>query len=113
MKNLESIIANFGKPWFFWTHIKSNKQPITFGIGKYAKYLSLIFTGRTINSKAAFGDGMSIEEKTKLKQEVKSLSIGDVSEFMESLPSEFLTVLRTDALVRSLTSKLGSLSGSA
>ncbi|XP_076955596.1 uncharacterized protein LOC143630486 [Bidens hawaiensis] len=78
-----------------------------FGIGKYAKYLPLIFTGRTINSKAAFGEGMSVEEKTNLKQEVKSLGIGDVSEFMESLPSEFLTVLRTDALVRSLTSKLG------
>ncbi|KAK9069409.1 hypothetical protein SSX86_011312 [Deinandra increscens subsp. villosa] len=79
-----------------------------FGIGKYAKYLSLIFTGRLINSRAAFGDRMSVEEKTNLKQEVKSLSIGDISEFMESLPSEFLTVLRTDALVRSLTSKLGS-----
>ncbi|KAI7737405.1 hypothetical protein M8C21_016379, partial [Ambrosia artemisiifolia] len=47
-----------------------------FGIGKYAKYLSLIFTGRTINSKSAFGDGMSVEEKTNLKQEVKSLSMG-------------------------------------
>ncbi|KAL4572606.1 hypothetical protein LXL04_019386 [Taraxacum kok-saghyz] len=81
-----------------------------FGIGKYAKYLPLIFTGRTINrdSKAALGDGMSVEEKTNLKQEVKSLTMGDISEFMESLPSQFLTVLRTDALIRSLTSKLGA-----
>ncbi|XP_071711874.1 uncharacterized protein [Rutidosis leptorrhynchoides] len=79
-----------------------------FGIEKYAKYLPLMFTGRTINSKAAFGDAMSAEEKTNLKQEVKSLSIGNISEFMESLPSEFPLVLRTDALVRSLTSKLGS-----
>ncbi|KAK1432452.1 hypothetical protein QVD17_09349 [Tagetes erecta] len=79
-----------------------------FGIGRYAKYLPLIFTGRTINSRAAFGDGMPDEEKTNLKREVKSLSVGDISEFMESLPSEFLTVLRTDALVRSLNSKLGS-----
>ncbi|CAI9298951.1 unnamed protein product [Lactuca saligna] len=79
-----------------------------FGIGKYAKYLPLIFTGRTINSKAGFGKGMSVEEKTNLKQEVKSLTAGNISEFMESLPSQFLTVLRTDALIRSLTSKLGS-----
>ncbi|XP_023733937.1 uncharacterized protein LOC111881775 [Lactuca sativa] len=79
-----------------------------FGIGKYAKYLPLIFTGRTINSKAGFGNGMSVEEKTNLKQEVKSLTAGNISEFMESLPSQFLTVLRTDALIRSLTSKLGS-----
>lgn len=48
------------------------------------------------NSKAALGDGMSVEERTNLKQEVKSLTFGDVSEFMESLPSEFLTVLRTE-----------------
>ncbi|GKC51957.1 uncharacterized AarF domain-containing protein kinase 1, partial [Tanacetum coccineum] len=79
-----------------------------FGMGKYSKYLPLIFTGRTIDSKAALGDGMSVEERTNLKQEVKSLTFGDVSEFMESLPSEFLTVLRTDALIRSLVSKLGS-----
>ncbi|KAL8251526.1 hypothetical protein R6Q59_035219 [Mikania micrantha] len=111
-KNLdEEFRVNYCQLWKALVLLDSHKIEQAadhFGIGKYAKYLSLIFTGRTINSKAAFGDGMSIEEKTKLKQEVKSLSIGDVSEFMESLPSEFLTVLRTDALVRSLTSKLGS-----
>ncbi|KAI3515016.1 hypothetical protein L1887_13765 [Cichorium endivia] len=79
-----------------------------FGIGKYSKYLPLIFTGRTINSKTALGNGMSVEERTNLKQEVKSLTMGNISEFMESLPSEFLTVLRTDALIRSLASKLGA-----
>ncbi|KAJ9557815.1 hypothetical protein OSB04_012429 [Centaurea solstitialis] len=79
-----------------------------FGIGKYARYLPLIFTGRTINSKAGLGKGMSDEEKADLKQEVKRLSIGDISEFMESLPPEFLTVLRTDGLIRSVSSKLGS-----
>ncbi|KAL8231809.1 hypothetical protein R6Q57_001587 [Mikania cordata] len=111
-KNLdEEFRVNYCQLWKALVLLDSHKIQQAadhFGIGKYAKYLSLIFTGRTINSKAAFGDGMSVEEKTKLKQEVKSLSIGDVSEFMESLPSEFLTVLRTDALVRSLTSKLGS-----
>ncbi|KVH92149.1 Protein kinase-like domain-containing protein [Cynara cardunculus var. scolymus] len=75
-----------------------------FGIGKYARYLPLIFTGRTIDSKAGLGQGMSVEEKANLKQEVKRLSIGDISEFMECLPPEFLTVLRTE----SLSSKLGS-----
>ncbi|XP_024977520.1 uncharacterized aarF domain-containing protein kinase 1 isoform X2 [Cynara cardunculus var. scolymus] len=79
-----------------------------FGIGKYARYLPLIFTGRTIDSKAGLGQGMSVEEKANLKQEVKRLSIGDISEFMECLPPEFLTVLRTDGLIRSLSSKLGS-----
>ncbi|GJS67234.1 uncharacterized AarF domain-containing protein kinase 1 isoform X1 [Tanacetum coccineum] len=76
-----------------------------FGMGKYSKYLPLIFTGRTIDSKAALGDGMSVEERTNLKQEVKSLTFGDVSEFMESLPSEFLTVLRTEVTAVVLMAK--------
>ncbi|KAI3725718.1 hypothetical protein L1987_65510 [Smallanthus sonchifolius] len=107
----EEFRVNYCQLWKALVLLDSHKiQQVAqhFGIGVYAKYLPLIFTGRTINSKAAFGDGMSVEEKKNLKQEVKSLSIGDISEFMESLPSEFLTVLRTDALVRSLTSKLGS-----
>ncbi|KAH0694946.1 hypothetical protein KY285_022043 [Solanum tuberosum] len=32
----------------------------------------------------------------------------DISSFMESLPTDFLTVLRTDGLLRSLMSKLGA-----
>ncbi|KAI3784425.1 hypothetical protein L1987_43524 [Smallanthus sonchifolius] len=107
----EEFRVNYCRLWKALVLLDSHKiQQVAqhFGIGVYAKYLPLIFTGRTINSKAAFGDGMSVEEKINLKQEVKSLSIGDISEFMESLPSEFLTVLRTDALVMSLTSKLGS-----
>lgn len=48
------------------------------------------------DSKAGLGDGMSVEEKTNLKQELTSLTMGDISEFMESLPSDFLTVLRTE-----------------
>lgn len=107
----EEFRVNYCQLWKALILLDSHKiQQIGqhFGIGKYAMYLPLIFTGRTINSKAGLGEGMSVEEKRNLKQEVKSLTIGDLSEFMESLPSEFLTVLRTDALLRSLTSKLGS-----
>lgn len=111
-KNLdEEFRVNYCQLWKALVFLDSPKiQQLGehFGIGKYSKYIPLIFTGRTIDSKAALGDGMSVEERTNLKQEVKSLTFGDVSEFMESLPSEFLTVLRTDALVRSLVSKLGS-----
>ncbi|XP_047965174.1 aarF domain-containing protein kinase 1 [Salvia hispanica] len=80
----------------------------TFGVGKYAKYFPVIFTGRTINSKSVLGRGMSPEEKEHLRDEVKSLKMEDVSSFMESLPPEFLTILRTDGLLRSLISKLGA-----
>ncbi|KAF5206542.1 Abc1 family protein [Thalictrum thalictroides] len=79
-----------------------------FGVGKYSRYFPVIFTGRTIDSKSALGRGMSDEEKKNLKLEVKSLKMEDFSAFMESLPSDFLTILRTDGLLKSITSKLGA-----
>ncbi|KAK9118009.1 hypothetical protein Scep_016102 [Stephania cephalantha] len=79
-----------------------------FGVGKYSKYFPIIFTGRTVDSKAVLGTGMSAEEKNKLKLELKSLKMDDISSFMESLPSDFLTILRTDGLLRSIVSKLGA-----
>ncbi|XAR73606.1 Cadmium-transporting ATPase [Bertholletia excelsa] len=77
-----------------------------FGVGKYSRYFPLIFTGRTIESKSALGRGMSAEEKKNLKKELKSLTMEDISTFMESLPPDFLTILRSDGLLRSLLSKL-------
>ncbi|KAM0957584.1 hypothetical protein FF1_025699 [Malus domestica] len=79
-----------------------------FGVGKYSRYFPVIFTGRTIDSKSALGKTMSVEEKSNLKQELKSLKMEDISSFMESLPSDFLTILRTDGLLRSIVSKLGA-----
>ncbi|XP_048430431.1 aarF domain-containing protein kinase 1 isoform X2 [Pyrus x bretschneideri] len=79
-----------------------------FGVGKYSRYFPVIFTGRTIDSKSALGKTMSVEEKSNLKQELKSLTMEDISSFMESLPSDFLTILRTDGLLRSIVSKLGA-----
>ncbi|XP_059451679.1 uncharacterized protein LOC132182448 isoform X4 [Corylus avellana] len=79
-----------------------------FGVGKYAKYFPLIFTGRTIDSKSALGRGMSGEEKKNLKQELKYLKMEDISSFMESLPPDFCRILRTDGLLRSVISKLGA-----
>lgn len=48
------------------------------------------------NSKSALGGGMSIEERKLLKQELKTLRMEDISLFMESLPPDFLTILRTE-----------------
>lgn len=79
-----------------------------FGVGKYAKYFPVMFTGRTIDSKVALGRGMSLEEKTTLKTELKSLKMEDISSFMESLPPDFLAILRADGLLRSMSSKLGA-----
>ncbi|VVA27741.1 Hypothetical predicted protein [Prunus dulcis] len=79
-----------------------------FGVAKYSRYFPVIFTGRTIDSKSALGKAMSVEERRNLKQELKSLKMEDISSFMESLPSDFLTILRTDGLLRSIVSKLGA-----
>ncbi|GMY24758.1 uncharacterized aarF domain-containing protein kinase 1, partial [Fagus crenata] len=79
-----------------------------FGVGKYSKYFPLIFTGRTIDSKSTLLGGMSVEEKRNLKLELKSLTMEDISSFMESLPPDFFRILRTDGLLRSVISKLGA-----
>ncbi|XP_071723218.1 uncharacterized protein [Rutidosis leptorrhynchoides] len=79
-----------------------------FGAGKYARYFPIIFTGRTIDSKSALGKDMSIEERTKLRGEMRSLKLEEISSFMESLPPDFLSILRTDGLLRSLTMTLGA-----
>ncbi|XP_040373157.1 aarF domain-containing protein kinase 1 isoform X1 [Rosa chinensis] len=79
-----------------------------FGVAKYSKYFPVIFTGRTVDSTSALGKGMSTKERRKLKQELQSLKMEDISSFMESLPSDFLTILRTDGLLRSIASKLGA-----
>ncbi|XP_057970833.1 uncharacterized protein LOC131159719 isoform X2 [Malania oleifera] len=79
-----------------------------FGAGKYSRYFPLIFTGRAIDSKSTIGRGMSVEEKRNLKKELKSLKMEDLSLFMESLPPDLLTILRTDGLLRSVIAKLGA-----
>ncbi|KAL5570775.1 hypothetical protein UlMin_020372, partial [Ulmus minor] len=72
-----------------------------FGISMYSRYLPVIFTGRTIDSKPALGRGLSDGEKRNLKKELKSLKMEDISLFMESLPPDFLRILRTDWVLRS------------
>ncbi|XWS75349.1 hypothetical protein CRYUN_Cryun01aG0078900 [Craigia yunnanensis] len=67
-----------------------------FGVGKYSRYFPIIFTGRTIDSKSGLGKGMLVEEQKKLKQDLKALKMEDISSFMESLPSNFLIILRTE-----------------
>lgn len=50
----------------------------------------------SFGSKSALGEGMSVEERKVLKKEVKSLSMEDISSFIESLPPDFLMILRVE-----------------
>ncbi|KAI4299654.1 hypothetical protein L6164_033090 [Bauhinia variegata] len=79
-----------------------------FGVGMYSRYFPVIFTGRTIESKHPVGVQAPFEEKRKLKEELKSISMEDVSSFMESLPPEFVSILRVDGLLRYIIRKLGA-----
>nr|XP_024393504.1 uncharacterized aarF domain-containing protein kinase 1-like isoform X3 [Physcomitrium patens] len=78
------------------------------GAGQYARYLPVIFTGRAISSKSSFGQLMTPEEAKVLKEDVRRFTMGDVSEWLQGLDREFLTVLRTDNLVRSIAYRLGA-----
>ncbi|XP_062197246.1 uncharacterized protein LOC133900129 isoform X2 [Phragmites australis] len=78
-----------------------------FGVGKYAKYFPVIFTGRTIE-RSALGTQMSGEEQRRLKEDLSSLGMDDISSFMESLPPDFYVILRTDGLLRSILGNLGA-----
>lgn len=49
-----------------------------------------------LGSKSALGRGMLAEERKNIKQELKSLKMEDLSSFMESLPADFLMILRTE-----------------
>ncbi|XP_024639615.1 aarF domain-containing protein kinase 1 isoform X2 [Medicago truncatula] len=75
-----------------------------FGAGKYSRYLPIIFTGTTIESK--YSSGMSLKEKESMKHELKSLLFEDLSSFMESMPPDFIAILRVDALLRSTIRKM-------
>nr|KYP48347.1 putative aarF domain-containing protein kinase 1 [Cajanus cajan] len=87
-----------------------------FGARKYSRYLPIIFTGTTIERFIQFDNcsyllwknvvGISIKEKETLKHELKSLLFEDVSSFMESLPPDFIAILRVDALLRSIIRKM-------
>lgn len=106
----EEFRLNYCQLWQAMITLDTNKilqLGERFGVPKYCRYFPLIFTGRSFDSTSALGMGMSNEEKRNLKQELKLLKMEDISSFMESLPPDFLTVLRTDGLLRSITRKLG------
>lgn len=88
--------------------IETRKVGERLGAGKYFKYLPVIFIGRTLESTSGLGEGMSLNERKQLRDEVRMLTFGDVSQFMEGLPRDLLIVLRTDGLLRSIISKLGA-----
>jgi len=60
------------------------------------KGIVIIVLHNAMDRKSALGEAMSVEEKRKLKKDLKSLRMEDVSSFMEALPPDFLIVLRAE-----------------
>lgn len=78
------------------------------GAASYCKFLPVLFTGRPTDSKAEVGQGMTPAEAQALKEEVRQLSMGDLSAVISNLPKDMFIVMRTDSLVRSASAKLGA-----
>ncbi|KAI4375526.1 hypothetical protein MLD38_013384 [Melastoma candidum] len=68
----------------------------------------ILLNSAKVQSKSSLGKGMTDKEKRSLKKELRALTMEDISLFMESLPPDFIMVLRTDALLRSIVRKLGA-----
>ncbi|XP_062107684.1 uncharacterized protein LOC133818678 isoform X2 [Humulus lupulus] len=107
----EGFRLKYCELWKALVVVDSNKIKLLgeqFGVAKYFRYFPVIFTGTTIDSKRVLGGRMSAVEKSNLKKELTSLKMEDISSFMESLPPDFLRILRTDGLLRSIINKLGA-----
>lgn len=78
------------------------------GAAQYCKFLPVLFTGRPTDSNVDLGQSMTAAEARALKEEVKQLSMGDVSAVISNLPKDMFIVMRTDSLVRAASTKLGA-----
>lgn len=72
--------------------------------------LSLILTFRVAGGSTKLGDRMSKAERQQVKERFQGTTMGDVNEFLEGLPRDFLFVLRSTNIVRSLNKDLGGTS---
>ncbi|KAH7461464.1 Secreted RxLR effector protein 27 [Phytophthora ramorum] len=76
-------------------------------VGDLAKYLPLLFTYRTIDHKGRLDAAMSESERKKLSEDLKSMRVSNISDFLEQLPRDMLFVFRTNNMIRSLNKDLG------
>jgi len=77
-----------------------------FGLGNFYKYLPLILTYRTVNSKKPLGAIISEEEKRELHVS-DDLSFDKISRLMQSLPPDIMFIVRTSNLVAIHNRNLG------
>lgn len=72
--------------------------------------LSLILTFRLAGSATKLGERMTKAERQQLRERFRGTSLADVNNFLEGLPRDFLFVLRSTNIIRSLSKDLGGTS---
>ncbi|CAG9316228.1 unnamed protein product [Blepharisma stoltei] len=101
--------VDFCKIWkamlyFDYTEVKRICDKI--GIGEYYKYLPLILTYRTIDSRKQIGEIISQEDKQKLHKS-NDITFEKITRLMQVLPPDLLFIIRTSNLVALHNLKLG------
>ena len=76
------------------------------GLGEYYRYLPLILTYRTINSKRPLGSVISEEEKKQLHRE-NEITFEKITRLMQKLPPDLLFIIRTSNLIALHNIRLG------
>ncbi|KAG0226565.1 hypothetical protein BGX31_007255 [Mortierella sp. GBA43] len=85
-----------------------NTASTTIGIPEhYIGFIPLIFIQRPANSSQKIGEGMTAKQQQEVRSTMKSVTMADVFEFLESLPRDMLLVFRTINLTRGIHQQLG------
>lgn len=76
------------------------------GLGDYYRYLPLILTYRSINSKSPLGDVLTQEERRKLHID-NEITFEKITQLMQRLPPDLLFIIRTSNLIALHNLRLG------
>ncbi|KAG0223136.1 hypothetical protein BGW42_006085 [Actinomortierella wolfii] len=85
-----------------------NKASDRLGIrSNYVGFIPLILIQRPPSSTQKIGEGMTEAQKSKVRSNLKGVTMADIFEFLETLPRDMLLVFRTINLTRGIHQQLG------
>mmetsp|Transcript_25204 Transcript_25204/g.63635 ORF Transcript_25204/g.63635 Transcript_25204/m.63635 type:complete len:184 (+) Transcript_25204:1-552(+) len=90
-----------------------DKVAADLGVPEYGFLFPIIFTNRGLASNTRLGETMTKEERRRVAKGLpkefrrEGFDIGKVVGFMESIPRDLLFIIRTQNLIRALSSDLG------
>ncbi|KAF9979261.1 hypothetical protein BGZ73_002530 [Actinomortierella ambigua] len=85
-----------------------NKASENLGIRpNYVGFIPLLLIQRPPSSTQKLGEGMTEAQKSKVRSNLKGVTMADIFEFLETLPRDMLLVFRTINLARGIHQQLG------